>query len=67
MTQARDPQADNEQQAREAAQEVQRTSDTELDTERDVEPVNTPNRETGDTVLPLDDDHPAYSAGTGRL
>ncbi|MDP9380269.1 MAG: hypothetical protein M3Q29_08965 [Chloroflexota bacterium] len=63
MTQPQDKQADPDQQAR----EVQRTSDTELDSERDVEPVNTPNRETGDTVLPLDDDHPAYSAGEGRL
>ncbi len=67
MTQPQDKQADPDQQAREAAREVQRTSDTELDSERDVEPVNTPNRETGDTVLPLDDDHPAYSAGEGRL
>ncbi len=34
-------------------QRIQAESDTELDTERDVEPVNTPDDSTGDRDLPL--------------
>lgn len=65
MTQTRE--MDPNREAREAAEEVQRTSDTERDSERDVEPVNTPNRESGDTALPLDDEQPRHTAESGSF
>ncbi|MBA2364623.1 MAG: hypothetical protein H0V86_13930 [Chloroflexia bacterium] len=58
---------DPNREARDAADEVQRTSDTERDSERDVEPVNTPNRESGDTALPLDDEQPRHTAESGSF
>ncbi len=65
MTQNRE--VDPNREARDAADEVQRTSDTERDSERDVEPVNTPNRESGDTSLPLDGEQPRHTAESGRF
>lgn len=66
MTQSTGSQ-DPDQEARQAAEEVQRTSDTELDSVRDVEPVNLPNREDENTVIPLDDEPPRTDAQSGRL
>ncbi len=58
---------DTDQETREAAQQVQRESDTELDSVRDVEPVNLPNREDENTVIPLDDEPPRTDAQSGSL
>ena len=57
MTRERDtsPPGDTEETEGSAADEVRRSSDTELNAERDVEPVNTPSGEAGDPDLPLED------------